>query len=93
MSNVRSRVAVSRLPGDGAAPQRADSCQALTYQTSENHTNVWIDANVTVLAGVSVASGTVVAAAVVTKSIEQPHTIVAGVPAWFIKNRIQEPTP
>ena len=62
MSNARSRVAVSRLPGDGAA-------------------------------GVSIASGTAVAAAVVTKSIEQPHTIVAGVPARFIKNRIQEPTP
>lgn len=50
--------------------------------------NVWIGAKVTILAGVSIPSGTVIAAgAVVTKSIEQPDMIVAGVPAKPIKSR------
>lgn len=50
--------------------------------------NVWIGAKVTILAGVSIPSGTVIAAgAVVTKTIEQPDMIVAGVPARPIKSR------
>ena len=41
-----------------------------------------------ILAGVSIPSGTVIAAgAVVTKTIEQPDMIVAGVPARVIKSR------
>lgn len=51
--------------------------------------NVWIGAKVTILAGVSIPSGTVIAAgAVVTRSIEQPDMIVAGVPARPIKSRL-----
>ena len=51
--------------------------------------NVWIGAKVTILAGVSIPSGTVIAAgAVVTKSIDQPDMIVAGVPARIIKSRL-----
>lgn len=50
--------------------------------------DVWIGARVTILAGVNIARGTVVAAgAVVTKSIDQPDTIVGGVPARVIKSR------
>jgi acetyltransferase-like isoleucine patch superfamily enzyme len=51
--------------------------------------NVWIGANVTILAGVHIATGTVVAAgSVVSKSIETADTIVAGVPARFLKMRL-----
>lgn len=50
--------------------------------------NVWIGANVTILAGVTIADGTVIAAgSVVTRSVEAPDTLVAGVPAKFVKNR------
>jgi acetyltransferase-like isoleucine patch superfamily enzyme len=65
--------------------------QPVTYQPVRIGSNVWIGANSTILAGVSIASGTVVGAgAVVTKSIEQPNTIVAGVPARFVKNRVAD---
>lgn len=48
--------------------------------------NVLIGANAVVLEGVHVGEGAVVAAgAVVTKDVA-PHTVVAGVPAKFIKN-------
>lgn len=48
--------------------------------------NVWIGANVTVLPGVRIGDGAVVAAgAVVTKEVKE-NTVVAGVPAKFIKN-------
>lgn len=51
--------------------------------------NVWIGAKATILAGVALADGTVVAAgAVVTKSVIVKNTIVAGVPARFLKNRL-----
>lgn len=49
--------------------------------------DVWIGANSIVLKGVSIGDGAIVAAgSVVTKSVE-PYTIVAGVPAKFIKSR------
>lgn len=52
--------------------------------------NCWIGSNVTILDGVIISSGTVVAAgSVVTKNTEK-NTIVGGVPARFIKNRIVE---
>ena len=45
----------------------------------------WIGANATILGGVTIGDGAVVAAgAVVTKDVE-PHTLVGGVPAKFIK--------
>ncbi|MEN6520519.1 MAG: acyltransferase [Armatimonadota bacterium] len=49
--------------------------------------DVWIAAHVTVLPGVRIGKGAVVAAgSVVTKSVN-PYTVVAGVPAKFIKSR------
>jgi acetyltransferase-like isoleucine patch superfamily enzyme len=63
--------------------------QPVTYQPVRIGSNVWIGARSTILAGVSIASGTIIGAgAVVTKSIEQPDTIVAGVPARFLKHRV-----
>lgn len=49
----------------------------------------WVGASAIILKGVTIAKGTVVAAgAVVTKSTK-PFSIVAGVPAKYIKNRIK----
>jgi acetyltransferase-like isoleucine patch superfamily enzyme len=49
--------------------------------------DVWIGANCIVLKGVSIGDGAIVAAgSVVTKSVA-PYTIVAGVPANFIRTR------
>jgi len=54
--------------------------------------NVWIGAQVCVLAGVSIADGTVIGAgSVVSRSVTDPDTIVAGVPARFIKERVDRP--
>ena len=48
--------------------------------------NAWIGANVTICPGVEIGEGAVIGAgAVVTKDVE-PYTVVAGVPAKFIKN-------
>lgn len=48
--------------------------------------NVWIGANVTILGGVTVGENAIVAAgAVVTKDVAH-NTVVAGVPARFIRN-------
>lgn len=50
--------------------------------------NVWIGSKATVLAGVNISSGSVIAAnAVVTKNVTR-DTIVGGVPAIKLKNRI-----
>ena len=50
--------------------------------------NVWIGRNVVVLPGIIIEEGVIVGAgAVVTKNIER-YTIVGGVPAKFIKNRV-----
>ena len=48
----------------------------------------WIGANVTILKGVTIAKGTVVGAGAVVTHSTQPFSIVAGVPAKVIKNRI-----
>ena len=48
----------------------------------------WLGSNVTIVSGVKIADGCIVAAnAVVTKSIEEPYSIVAGVPAKVISSR------
>ena len=48
----------------------------------------WIGYGAKILAGVTVGEGSIVAAgAVVTKDVE-PYTVVGGVPAKLIKNRI-----
>ncbi len=45
----------------------------------------------TILAGVVLAEGTIVAAgSVVTRSVVDKNTIVAGVPARFLKKRYEE---
>jgi acetyltransferase-like isoleucine patch superfamily enzyme len=49
--------------------------------------DVWIGTNVTILPGIRVGKGAIVAAgSVVTKDVA-PGTIVAGVPASFLRNR------
>lgn len=53
---------------------------------------VWIGTRAMIMPGVTIGKGAVVAAgAVVTKNVE-PYTVVAGVPAKFIKNRSKDLT-
>lgn len=47
--------------------------------------DVWIGANVTILKGVTIERGAIVAAGSVVTNDVQPYSIVAGVPAKFIK--------
>ena len=50
--------------------------------------NAWICYGATILSGVTIGHGSIIAAgAVVTKDVK-PNTIVGGVPAKFIKNRM-----
>jgi acetyltransferase-like isoleucine patch superfamily enzyme len=52
------------------------------------HDNVWIGTRATILKGVTIGEGAIVAAgAVVTKNVP-PHTLVGGVPAKIIKEKI-----
>jgi len=52
--------------------------------------DVWIGARVTILAGVTVGDGAVIAAhSVVTRDVA-PYTIVAGVPARFLRQRLPD---
>lgn len=52
--------------------------------------DVWIGAGAIILRGVTIGNGAVIgASAVVTKNVE-PYTIVAGVPAKYIRHRIGE---
>lgn len=62
--------------------------QAMRFSPVRIGNDVWIGARVCILAGVSIADGTVIAAgAVVTKSVNEPNTIVAGIPARKIRDR------
>ncbi len=47
---------------------------------------VWIGANVTILPGVSIGDGAIIAAGAVVNKDVKPETIVAGVPAKYIKH-------
>ena len=52
------------------------------------HDNVWIGTRATILKVVTIGEGAIVAAgAVVTKNVP-PHTLVGGVPAKIIKEKI-----
>lgn len=46
---------------------------------------VWIGANVTILQGVTIGDGTIIAAGSVVRKDVESRTVVAGVPAKFIK--------
>lgn len=50
--------------------------------------NCWIGSNVTILDGVNIAEGCIIAAGSVVNKPVAKNTIVGGVPAKFIKNRI-----
>jgi acetyltransferase-like isoleucine patch superfamily enzyme len=50
--------------------------------------DVWIGANATILPGVKIGQGAIIAAGSVVTSDVEPFTIVAGVPARFLKKRI-----
>lgn len=51
------------------------------------HDNCWIGMNSVILPGVVLGEGTIVGAgAVVTKSFEEGHCVIGGVPAKFIKS-------
>ncbi len=66
--------------------------QPIPFKPVKIGCNIWIGARVTILAGITIADRTVIGAgSVVTKSISEPDTIVAGVPARFIKGRLTEP--
>jgi len=57
------------------------------YKNTVIGSDVWVGAGAIILAGVSIGDGAIVAAgAVVTKDV-MACTIVAGVPALFVKNR------
>lgn len=69
----------------GAGPMKY---QPLIMQPVVIGSDVWIGANVTILSGVRLADGVIVGAgAVVTKSFEEPGTIIGGVPAKVIGKR------
>jgi acetyltransferase-like isoleucine patch superfamily enzyme len=66
--------------------------QPIQYKPVKIGSNIWIGARVIILAGVTISDGTIIGAgSVVTKSITEPDTIVAGVPARFIKKRLIRP--
>jgi len=61
--------------------------QGLDYKSIFIDEDVWLGYGVVVLPGVHIGKGCIVAAgAVVTKNFE-PYSIIAGVPARYIKNR------
>ncbi len=62
--------------------------QKITFAPVTIGDNVWIGAKVIILSGVTIAPGTVIAAgAVVSKSVTEPDTIIAGIPARRLKGR------
>jgi len=82
---IGHHVVLSTLNHDFAPDRRGSVCPAPIALGK----NVWIGSNATILPGVTIGAGAIVAAgAVVTKNV-QPNTIVAGVPAKFLKTVIE----
>src|SRR5690606_9978133 len=50
--------------------------------------DVWIAANVTILDGVSIGQGSIIAAGSVVNKDVPPYTLVGGIPAKLIKERL-----
>jgi acetyltransferase-like isoleucine patch superfamily enzyme len=66
-------------------PDRSFTEQGITAEGITIEDDVWLGASAIITDGVTVGKGAIVAAgAVVTKNVE-PHTVVGGVPARFIK--------
>jgi acetyltransferase-like isoleucine patch superfamily enzyme len=60
----------------------------VVLKQTEIGNNCWLGARVIILAGVKLPEGTIVGAgSVVTCSVEQPYSTIAGVPARVIKTR------
>ena len=90
---VRDNVSVAanvviRAANSGMQRDTLMRCQPHTYGEIVIEDDVWIGSNAVITSGVTLAKGTVVGAgAVVTKSTE-PYSIVGGVPAKKIGERI-----
>ena len=71
-------------------PKRPFVDQGITAEGIVIEDDVWLGAGAVITDGVRVGRGAVVAAGAVVTSDVEPHTVVGGVPARFIK-RIEEP--
>lgn len=63
--------------------------QEIVEKTTMISNNVWIGAKAVILAGKNIATGTVVAAGGVVTKDTKPNSVVGGVPAKSIKDRLQ----
>lgn len=64
--------------------------QPVSYAPVVIGSNVWIGAKATILAGVTIPQGCIIAAgAIVTKSVAERDSIIAGVPARRISSRFE----
>jgi maltose O-acetyltransferase len=71
-------------------PSAAQMNQTFLSEPIAVGNNVWIGTGATILPGVDLADGTVVGAgAVVTRSVYEPNTIIAGVPARHLRDRLE----
>lgn len=84
-ANVRVGMRCTFVTGThqiAGAKQRAGSEESAPIDVGDG---TWIGASVTVLPGVTIGAGAVVAAGSVVVRDVAPHTLVAGVPAKFIR--------
>jgi acetyltransferase-like isoleucine patch superfamily enzyme len=71
----------------------ASRCGRLVAAPIEVGDGVWLASRVTILPGVAVGKGAVVAAGAVVTQDVAPDTLVAGVPAKFIRDLDKETPP